>query len=364
MKIAMIFPDPSSEKGISKYSLYLIKNIKKQGQKIDKITFMQGKPLSLFKKIFKLLNYEIVHVQHEYNLLGWYGLPYFLTFPFMKLFKKKSLVVTMHTVLSQKEKFQGSKLKTFLRKKLYLSQNKIIKLFSEKVIVHSGYFKEILVKEYNFPKSKVIVFPHAIIENIKTVSKRDARKELRLSGKVYLMIGTMVPDHGHDIIIKQADKIRKTILVVTNPSAVNYRNEEKIKSFLELNKNIVRENQFENFVRFDLGEIPYKTWWKYFAASDLILLPYKGGIGSGIFADAMAMKKPVIASGKYFNEFAKDYGCIKLANKDNEFPRLIQESMKPRNYKKMIKECERYFNENGLTPISKKYKKLYLSLSK
>lgn len=364
MKIAMVFPHPDSEKGISAYSLNLIENLRKQDLEVDEITCISGKPFSAFKYLFKLLNYDLVHTQHEYNMLGFWGLPYFLFFGFLGLFKKKQSLVTMHTVLSQNEKFKSGKLKTFLRKTLYKVQNRWIDWTSGKIVVHTKSFKNILVGEYAISSEKIVVLPHAIIENIKTSSKIQARKELKLSGKVYLLIGTMIPDHGYDIIIKQADKIRKTILVVTNPSAVNYRNEEKIKNFLELNKKIVKEKYFEKFVRFDIGFVPYKTWWKYFAASDLILLPYKGGIGSGIFADAMAMKKPVIASGKYFNEFAKDYGCIKLANKDNEFPRLIQESMKPKNYKKMIKECERYFNENGLTPISKKYKKLYLSLAK
>lgn len=360
----MVFPHPSSEKGISAYSLNLIENLRKQGVGIEEITFMQGKPLTLFKKLQKILKYDIIHLQHEYNMLGWYGIPYFFVLSFLGFFKRKAIVLTMHTVLSQNEKFKSGKLKTFLRKILYKVQNKWIDWTSGKIIVHAKSFKNILVGEYTIPSEKIVVLPHAIIENIKTCSKIQARKELKLSGKAYLLIGTMIPDHGHDIIVRQADKIGKTILVVTNPSAVNYRNEKKIKNFLELNKKIVKENYFEKFVRFDIGFVPYKTWWKYFAASDLILLPYRKGIGSGIFADAMAMKKPVIASGEYFNEFAKGYGCIKLAKKDNEFPRLIQESMKPKNYKKMIKECKRYLNENGFTPISKKYKKLYFSLAK
>ncbi|MBT6690045.1 glycosyltransferase [archaeon] len=364
MKIAMIYPDYSSEKGISKYSSELVTNIRKQGMEVEDINFIQGKPLSLFKHIHKLLDYDVIHIQHEYNMLGWYGLPYFFFLGFLGLFKKRGSIVTMHTVLSQKENFKSGKLKTFLRKILYKIQNRWISWTSAKIIVHAKSFKKILTEEYNIPSKKIIVLPHAIIEDIKTVSKVQARKELNLDGNVYLLIGTMIPDHGHDIITKQSSDIGKTILVVTNPSAVNDRNESKITNFLELNKKIVRDNNFEKLVRFDLGFIPYEKWWKYFSAADLILLPYRGGIGSGIFADAMAMKKPVIASGKYFKGFTKDYGCIKIAKQDKDFPVLIKDAMKIKNYKKMIKECERYFSENGLTSVSKKYKKLYTSLSK
>jgi len=93
---------------------------KKQGAKIDGITFFQGKPLSIFNKIQKLLRYDVIHIQHEYNLLGWYGIPYFFLLAFLGLFKKKHVVVTMHNVLSQKEEFQSGKIKTFFRKIFYL----------------------------------------------------------------------------------------------------------------------------------------------------------------------------------------------------------------------------------------------------
>ncbi len=363
MKIAMVYPHPNLEKGISAYSSNLIKNIKKQKVDIQGITFFQGEPFSIFKQISRLLNYDVIHIQHEYNLLGWFGTPYFFLLSFLGLFKKKFLVVTMHTVLSQEEKFRSGKLKTFLRKILYKIQNRWINWTSDKIIVHVESFKKILIKEYGVQESKIIVLPHPIIENIKTVSQKTAKKELNLFGHVYLLIGTMVSDHGHDIILRQADKIGKTILVVTNPSAVNYKNEAKIKNFLKFNQDIVQSKKFDEFVRFDLDSISYEKWWKYFSAADLILLPYRGGVGSGIFADAMAVKKPVIASNIiYFREFAQNYGCLKIAKEDKDFPRVIKEAMKPENNKKMIKECERYLKENGLTPISKKYKNLYQSL--
>ena len=360
----MVYPDFSSEKGISKYASDLISNIRKRGIEVDDITFIQGKPLTAIKQLFKLLDYDIVHTQHEYNMLGWYGLPYFVFLGFLGLFMKKRSIVTMHTVLSQDEKFSSGKLKTLLRKVLYKIQNRWISFTSAKIIVHAESFKNILIDEYDIPKNKIKVLPHSIIEDIKTISKTQARKELNLSGNVHLLIGTMIPDHGHDVIVRQADKIGKTTLVVTNPSAVNDRNESKIKNFLKLNQDLVKDRHFEKFVRFDLGFVPYETWWKYFTAADLILLPYRGGIGSGIFADAMALKKPVIASGKYFTEFAKNYGCLKLVSRDKDFAKVIKESLKPKNYKKMLNECERFFNENGLTQISKKYKKLYASLLK
>jgi glycosyltransferase involved in cell wall biosynthesis len=359
----MVFPDSKSEKGISSYSENLIQNIKKQGTDIRGVTFIQGKPFSFAKKISSLFKFDIIHLQHEYNLLGGFGIPYFLFLPLLKLSGKK-IIITMHTVLSQKEKFHGKKIKTFFRKILYKTQNKFIDIFSSGIIVHSEYFKKILTKEYNVQEEKITVFHHAIPENIKIIDKNTAKKELNLSGNVYLLIGTMMPDHGHDIILKQADKIGKMILVVTNPTVINYRNEEKIKNFLELNEEIVKKNNFKKFVRFDLGPIDNKKWWKYFSAADLVLLPYRGGIGSGIFADAMAAKKPVITTNiPYFNEFAKNYSCVKIAKIEEDFPSAINSAIKLSEYKKMLTGCEKFMKENNLTVISKRYKKFYESFS-
>ena len=363
MKLAMIYPHPDSEKGISAYSSNLVRNLRKQDVDIREETFVAGKPFSLIKKLPKLLRYDIIHLQHEYNLLGWYGIPYFFVLSFLGLFKKEFLIITMHTIISKSQEFIGSKLKTFLRKVLYRIQNKCIDKNSKLIIVHAKFFKEILSTEYSISEDKIIVVRQGIIEDIKETNKEQAKKELGLSGQVYLIIGTFVPDHGADIITKQADKIGKTILIVSNPAAVNDRNVEKIQGFVDLNKKIVEGNNFEMYVRFDFKEIPYNLWWKYFCVSDLVLLPYREGIGSGIFADAMAIRKPVVASNiKYFREISKDYDCIKIAEKDKDFPLIIKNAMNPKNYEKMCLECQRYFEENNLTIISKKYKQIYQSL--
>lgn len=359
----MIYPDPLSEKGISRYSLELIENIGKEGFLLDKITYFQGKPLSLFKKVNLIKKYDIIHIQHEYNLLGYFGIPFFVLFSYLNLFKKKKLIITMHTVLSQKEKLQGNKIKNYLRKIFYILKNKLIGISSEKVIVHSEHFKKILINEYGFNSKKIEVIPHSIVENINIPSKSSSRKDLNLSGNVYLLIGTLIPDHGHDIILKQAKEIGKTILIATNPSKINFRNEKKIKDYLELNKKIINSKKIQNLVRLDLGEISNEKWWKYFSASDLILLPYRGGIGSGIFSDAMIAKKPVVSSnGPYFKEISKLYHCIEMAKNENDFGRAIKNAMKKDNYHKMVKESYRYSSENSLPSISKKYKALYLSL--
>jgi glycosyltransferase involved in cell wall biosynthesis len=365
MKTAMVYPTRESEKAISGYSSTLIDNIKKAGGDIESFTYIAGSPMTLFKKFNEFKRYDLIHIQHEYNMLGWYGLSFFILY-FLLFISRRKIITTMHTIISLHEKFNENKIKTFLRKTLYIMQNRWINWFSDRIVVHTDFLKKILSYEYNVNKNKIIVLPQGIIEDVPHYNKVKIKKELKLSGPIYLFMGSMIPDHGHDIIIKQADKIGKTILVVANPGSVNDRNSDRVRRYINDNKRIVKEKNFEKFVRFDISEnITDKNplWWKYFAAADFILLPYKIGHGSGIFAHSMAANRPVIASNvNFFNEIAKKYKCVAIAKKEEDYPKIIKESMNLKNYKVMKEECIRYLKENGLSHVAAKYKKLYLEL--
>ena len=367
MNVAMVIPERESEKAISSYAMEITKNIKKQKVNIDNVFYKAGSPLSLLKSIPKLRKYDIIHLHHEYNLLGWYGTPFFLVYFLLSFLKKNALVTMMHTVLSQNEKFLGNALKNFLRKKLYFFQNRVIDWVSDSVIVSMQFHKDILTKEYMINSDKIKVFPSGGPTNFKIIPKSKAKKELNLSGPVYLIIGNLVPDHGAEIIIKQADKIGKTILVVSSPHSVNDRNQKRLTNYIKHLKKIVNENKFEKYVRFDILPIndQMPIWWKYFSAADLVLQAYRKGIGSGIFLHAMATKTPVVANNtEFFNEISGRFGCLRIAENEEDYPKAIKESMKPKNYTKMKKECERYLKENGWAVISRKYKDLYNQIIK
>jgi len=365
MKVALIAPSRESEKAISGYSNHLVEALKEEDINVTEINYLTGSPLTLFRKISRLKKYDIIHIEHEYNLLGWYGSPFFIFYLLAHLIGNK-IVTTMHTVLSQKEKFIGNPLKTFLRKMLYLTQNRIINWFSDEIIVHANFFKRILAKEYGFPEDKITILPQGIIRGIKIIPKTTAKKRLKLLGNVYLIIGNFVPDHGGDIILKKAKEIGKTMLIVTNQEAVNYKKQKGRSNYLASCIKYVNDNKLSKWVRFDVSSISDASpkWWLYFFAADLILQPYRGGVGSGIFTHAMAAKKPVIGSNiNFFREISKKYGCLKIAQKEEDYPTIIKEAMKKNNYRKLVKECERYSKENSWDEIAKAYKKLYSTLN-
>ena len=80
MKIAMVSPSRESEKAISGYSEEAVKALKKNKVETHFIKYTRGSPSSFFKLLPKFKNYNIIHIQHEYNLLGWFGIPFFLIY--------------------------------------------------------------------------------------------------------------------------------------------------------------------------------------------------------------------------------------------------------------------------------------------
>ena len=367
MKVAMVIPNRESEKAISSYGIVVTENIKKQKIDIENVFYDAGSPKSFFKIIPKLKEYDIIHLHHEYNLLGKFGLPFFLIYPILRVLKKGALVTMMSTVLSQKEKFKGNPLKNFLRKYLYFFQNRVINWTSDSIIVTMKAHKDILVKEYGFKPDKIEIFPSGGPTKLEITPKQKAKEELKLSGPVYLIIGNMVPDHGIDIILRQAKKIGKTILIVGNPNPINDRNRERVQAHLESNKNYVEENKLGKIVRFDIFDITDENplWWKYFSASDIVLQAYRKGIGSGIFLHAMATKTPIVSNDTdFFREIKEKFDCVKLVKEEKDYGKVIKEAMESINYNKMEKGCEKYLKENSWSKLGKRYKNLYKSLIK
>jgi glycosyltransferase involved in cell wall biosynthesis len=337
----MIFPNSKREKAINNYSKDLIEHTE-----VDSLTFTAGNPFSF--PMFSSLRYDTVHIQHEYNLLGWYGLPWTKILPWLRLWNKK-IILTMHTV-NKPKKFG------FLRRCFYKTSNLFIRLFADIIIVHSEAFKKILIKDYNFNPKMIKVIRHGV-KKVPKFNKKKVRKELGLTDKVYLIIGNFHKNHQPHIIVKQLNEIGKTLLIVWNSGAVNDRNRDRlIKYYGDTIIDSVIDGTYKNIEKIDLAK--KKGWWKYFYASDLVLLPYVEGVGSGIFQDAMATRTPVVCSNTtYFREMLKGQTCGVIANSNDDFPRAIKYAMK--NLQKMEKGCNIYAKEYSVKKIAKKHLEVY-----
>jgi len=350
MTIHSVYPSEDSEKAISNYTKQLNAAQREQGIETNPIEYIAGDHVTL--KLDDVKAGDVIHIQHEYNLLGLRGIPFLFFYDKLGKRLESKIITTMHNVLSQKDKFNENFIKTFFRKTLYRVQNRIIRKNSDLVIVHADFFKKILVEEYNFPEEKVIVLRQGILENIEITPKEQAKKELGLEGDVFLLIGSLVPDHGADTIIRQAKEIGGTIVIAASDRAINDRNDGRQESWLWHLEELIKVYKADN-VRLDIKELPYELWWKYFSAADVVLLPYKGEIGSGIFSDCIATRRPMVTSDiKYFREF-QDQKFVEIAKHD--YSKAIKKVMS----EDVDEDFDRYTKEYGLSNLARKYKEIY-----
>ena len=340
MKTVMIYPDDKQEKAIHNYSEDLLGNMK-----IARLTFTRGKPFTF--PFFRALRYKQIHIQHEYNILGWYGLPFLFLLPLLWICRRK-VILTMHTVLSPGNENIG-----LMRTFFYLISNLIINITKYKIIVHSEVFKNILHVDYFFSEKKVFVIRHGI-RKVPKLNREDIRKKIciRKNEKICLLIGTFHPDHQPHLVISQADKIKAKVFVVWNSNRgwkiVRYFNQTMKYAYMN---NIKVET-------IDLDDEHKGMWWEFFYAADVVALPYIDGIGSGIFQDAIATRTPVVCnSTEYLREMLKDESCGELACFDHDFPRAIDNAIT--NVNKLKLGCDKYAKKYSVENMARKHVRVY-----
>jgi len=340
MSIVMIYPDNKCEQAIHNYSKNLIKETK-----TDSLTYTRGKPWTF--PFFSALKYKTVHLQHEYNLLGFYGLPFFILLPLLWLCGRR-LILTMHTVISPEDERIG-----VIRALFYAIVNCIINITKTKVIVHSQAFKDILTLEYSFKEKNIIMIRHGVKE-VPKFDKEQIKKELGLKGNVILLIGTFHRDHQPHVIINQADKIDGEVFIVWNSNKGN-----KVLRYFNECYEYAYMNNFNDLIgSIDLAEEHQDWWWQFYYAADVIALPYIDGIGSGIFQDAMATRTPVVCSStEYFREMLRGQTCGEIAVNDYDFPRAIDLAIK--NQTKLREGCDKYAEEFSVFNMAKKTLEVY-----
>jgi len=364
IKVAMVSPDIKYEKGIALYSSNIAEIMNNKGVKIDLITYEVRSYTSLLKTITRLKKYDVIHIQHEYNLFGRFAGIFFAPYLILiKLMNKGKIITTMHTVHGKEEQLVPNVLWwSWIKKQIiYPITNKLIGMISIKIITHADFLKNILINDYKIKRNKIKVIPQIVKHDAHVYQKIKSKKELGLSGNVYLMIGHMSKQKGIDTILKLAKEIGKTIVITGHPKIKNNVYSKDIEEF----KKYIEEHNLQEYVTLDLTSINSKErkWDLYFSAADIILMPYKKMTTSGIFSDAMAYGKPVIGSTSlFFQGVQKKYKCLKIAKSDQDYPLLVKEVMKPKIMKNMETEAKRYAKNHSFDSLGERYKLLYESL--
>ena len=141
------------------------------------------------------------------------------------------------------------------------------------------------------PSSSVTKVLHPVYDffNATGLSKAKAREQLGLTGNILLFFGFIRPYKGLDVLLEALPRIlvqqQVTLLVVGEFWEGRARYLGRIQ-----------ELGLEAAVKVVEGYIPNEQVEPYFAAADVVVLPYVGGGGSGIVQIAYGLDKPVIAT--------------------------------------------------------------------
>ena len=314
---------PPMQGGVGRYTHNLVKSLRSNSIDILVVSSSDGtgdyKGISphnkdnseILLKLVKEIKPDIVHVQHEFGLYGFFlnslrpsksstGLDEFYdecTIPIVTTFHTSMYFKQWMQLINIKEKGNDNdylrfySLYKYWRHFInYSSMHRINKYLMAKSacgIVLSNYMRELI------PGTKVVY--HGSDPYFKTgITRIEARKKMHLpeKGKLALAQGFITNTKGWDVIRKL--KMPKDWKLVVNYSK-NFYNNEKINFECYDNKVI-------NLNRRYLSEEELSL---LFFSCDVVFLPYKVCSGSGIMYDGLGHGQPFVASDLgFFKEFS------------------------------------------------------------
>ncbi len=268
----------------------------------------------ILNKVIEFNKIKDYLIQFEFSIFGGKKIipSFLLTLLGLKLLNK-NVSITLHQVATNLNELSGhlgltrNSVKTRL---LNLSLNifyRTVGILSNKIIVHDELLKKRL-SEFVSDK-KIEVIPHAVgdesVKNITPKMVMSAKKEFGFSkkDKVLTVYGYRSWYKGTDWIVKTVkelsdDKPQLNLkLLVAGGISPTLKDTSSYKKFDRRLKDTIKKANGSVKVT---GFIPEKDVWKVFAASDMVVFPYRTRMSaSGAFALTLAYKKPFLVSNHF-----------------------------------------------------------------
>jgi glycosyltransferase involved in cell wall biosynthesis len=222
-------------------------------------------------------SFDVVHIQGAVLPL--------LDQLFLKpLARKMPLVVTIHDVEPHYDRFAARR--SFIMRNMQIPH---------RLIVHYQDGKKHLVDNWGIDSNRIDVIPHGIMPLGSDQPVRQAKESLNLPAdrRIILIFGSIRPNKGLEILLKSLVIIRRhqpnVLLVIAGelPRGMSFTPYQHIIDELNLSQYVRSFNHF----------IPDNQVDTFFAASDIVAMPYlKFQSQSGVLMRACAHKQPVVVS--------------------------------------------------------------------
>lgn len=308
MKIAFVTPTPPLRGGMVQYAAQLYAALTARGHAVDALGFRRQYPTLLFpgrsqldpsahplalpaRRIFDPLNpvswlrtAAAARAARPDLLLLHYWMPFLAPGygAIARLGRRRDggrVVLLAHNLLSHESQPGGRALARWLLGRC------------DRVIVHSEAVREIALALR--PDARVLVAPHPVHQIFETPLARDAARRalgVPLQAPVLLMFGHVRRYKGLELLLDAMPRVAAALpdvrLLVVGEFYVARQPYEAQIGRLGLAAHVTLEDRF----------VPREEVGRYFAAADLVVLPYLAATQSGIAAIAYAHERPVVAT--------------------------------------------------------------------
>lgn len=302
-KIVLVGPVYPYKTGLSYYVSMLYKQLNKNND-VTIISYKMQYPKFLYKKPQKDYEDDVLKIEdvdyrlHTANPFNWISTaryinslkpdlvifqwlhPYFAPcyFTLIKLLKSKVLYIC-HNAFPH-ERFPMDKFLT-----------KIALQPANYFVTHSNSDADDLKTMIKDPKVSITVHPAYNFFKQTDMSKKEAREKLNLKDqeKVILFFGLVREYKGLKHLLNAMKLIKEKLdvkLLVAGDFAGNREEYDKL----------IEENSIGKNVYITDGHIPIGEVEKFFAACDMVILPYESATQSGVIQVAYSFDKPVLAT--------------------------------------------------------------------
>ncbi len=251
-----------------------------------------GYYVNLAKDLNSKEEVKVVNIQHEFGLFGGNWGDYII--PFLQVIEKP-VVITFHSVLENPDEE-------------LLNTVRLISEKSASLVVMNKLSKEILIKDYQIPTSKIAIIEHGIPQTPFESSEK-FKAELGLSNRTVLStFGLLSPNKGIQYAIRSLPEVVAKfpnliylVLGATHPNLVKHKG-ESYRNSLELE---VQKLGLENHVKFYNKYLSLEELLLHLKATDIYISPTvdESQSVSGTLSYALGCGRPAISTATSYAKY-------------------------------------------------------------
>lgn len=321
MEVCLITPW-DQEGGISTYSERFADALEAAGTDVSVVPIEHtesSNPLAFTDLVSDVpTSTDVIHVQFEAGLFGQLAMSGIGAPVFFYVLGRlgRPVVTTLHEV-HERHSHRGTVGDYLLRARDYVIERLAI-WASDAIVIHSSEARQTLLSRHgtDVPIERLL---HPAEDAINRVPKAKAKSQLGIEGRTLLTFGFVEEKKRYEDVVRVLPSFPDATYVIAGGPrpGEGMAVEQRVKTLAE-------SLGVADRVRF-LGHVDDDDVPTIFGASDAVILPYGRVSQSGVLNDALAHRKPVVASSlPAFREVEAEYGCLLTYENEQELEDALQ----------------------------------------